>query len=237
MKYSFTGRIRYSELGEDRKLTMASLINYFQDCSNFQSEELGLGIDWLKARNRAWVLVSWQIHIKRCPAMGEDVIISTWASGFKGFQGTRNFTMESSCGEMLACANSVWMYVNLDTGHPDRVPAEEMERYGIEEPLGEDFGSRKVEMPREKGSAHSPVTVMEYHLDTNHHVNNGQYIQIARSCIPPELKLKGLRAEYRLQARLGDQIFPVSYRTGGGYVVALNNSEGKRFAVVEFCKA
>lgn len=237
MKYSFAGRIRYSELGEDRKLTMASLINYFQDCSNFQSEELGLGIDWLKSRSRAWVLVAWQIHIKRCPAMGEDVIISTWANGFKGFQGTRNFTMESGGGEMLACANSVWMYVNLDTGHPDRVPAEEIERYGIEEPLQESFGSRKIEIPREGGSAHSPVTVMEYHLDTNHHVNNGQYIQIAQGCIPPETELGELRAEYRLQARLGDQIFPVSYRTKKGWVVALNNLEGKLFAAVEFGRA
>ncbi len=32
MKYSFTSRIRYSEIGEDGNLTLPGLINYFQDC-------------------------------------------------------------------------------------------------------------------------------------------------------------------------------------------------------------
>ena len=31
MKYSFTSRIRYSEIGEDGNLTLPGLINYFQD--------------------------------------------------------------------------------------------------------------------------------------------------------------------------------------------------------------
>ena len=34
MKYSFD-RVRYSEIGEDKSLTLNSVINYFQDCSTF----------------------------------------------------------------------------------------------------------------------------------------------------------------------------------------------------------
>ena len=41
--YTFDSRIRYSETDSEGKLTMASIINYFQDCSTFQSEDLGLG--------------------------------------------------------------------------------------------------------------------------------------------------------------------------------------------------
>jgi len=44
MKYSFTSRIRYSEIGEDGNLTLPGLINYFQDCSTFQSEAIGEGV-------------------------------------------------------------------------------------------------------------------------------------------------------------------------------------------------
>ena len=35
--YTFDGRVRYSEVGEDGLLTMQSLLDYFQDCSTFQS--------------------------------------------------------------------------------------------------------------------------------------------------------------------------------------------------------
>ena len=43
MAYSFSGRVRYSEIGENGLLTLPGVLNYFQDCSTFQSEEVGLG--------------------------------------------------------------------------------------------------------------------------------------------------------------------------------------------------
>ena len=38
LKYYFDSRIRYSELDENLCLPLHGLINYFQDCSTFQSE-------------------------------------------------------------------------------------------------------------------------------------------------------------------------------------------------------
>ena len=34
--YSFDSRVRYSEVDEDRKLSLTGVINYMQDCSTFQ---------------------------------------------------------------------------------------------------------------------------------------------------------------------------------------------------------
>ena len=42
--YSFKSRVRYSEVGEDKKLSLNGIINYFQDCSTFQSEMLNNGV-------------------------------------------------------------------------------------------------------------------------------------------------------------------------------------------------
>ena len=41
--YTFDGRVRYSEVGEDGCMSLESLLNYFQDCSTFHSEDIGLG--------------------------------------------------------------------------------------------------------------------------------------------------------------------------------------------------
>ena len=94
MKYSFGGRVRYSEIGENGLLTLPGVLNYFQDCSTFQSEEVGLGISVLKDWKRFWVLSAWQVIVERYPAMGEEIRTSTWAYGFRGFMGFRNFTMD-----------------------------------------------------------------------------------------------------------------------------------------------
>ena len=98
MAYSFSGRVRYSEIGENGLLTLPGILNYFQDCSTFQSEEVGLGIDILKEWKRIWVLSAWQVVVDRYPYMGERIKTSTWAYGFRGFMGLRNFTMETEAG-------------------------------------------------------------------------------------------------------------------------------------------
>ena len=56
--YSFDSRVRYSEVDENRRITLLSILNYFQDCSSFHSEKIGVGIDYLNKRQCAWVLSS-----------------------------------------------------------------------------------------------------------------------------------------------------------------------------------
>ena len=106
MSYSFSGRVRYSETGENGLLTLPGILNYFQDCSTFHSEEIGNGMKILKEKNKFWVLSAWQVVVNRYPALGEEVVTSTWPYSFRGFMGQRNFTMDTKEGERLAYANT-----------------------------------------------------------------------------------------------------------------------------------
>ena len=63
--YTFDSRVRYSEIDHTGNMTLPALINYFQDCSTFQSEDIGLGTEVLKAKKKAWILSYWQIVIER----------------------------------------------------------------------------------------------------------------------------------------------------------------------------
>ena len=65
MIYQFDSRVRYSEVDENRRITLLSILNYFQDCSTFHSEDVGLGIDYLAEHKKVWLLSSWQIMIDR----------------------------------------------------------------------------------------------------------------------------------------------------------------------------
>ena len=87
MNYSFNSRVRYRETGENGKLTLPGVLNYFQDCCTFHAESVGLGGDVLKARDRAWVLSSWQVIVDEYPAMGTEIRITTAPYDFKGFMG------------------------------------------------------------------------------------------------------------------------------------------------------
>ena len=123
MNYSFNSRVRYSETGENGKLTLPGVLNYFQDCCTFHAESVGLGGDVLKARDRAWVLSSWQVIVDEYPAMGTEIRITTAPYDFKGFMGMRNFTIETMDGKKLAWANSNWTHLAISTGIPVRLCA------------------------------------------------------------------------------------------------------------------
>ena len=44
-EYTIRSRVRFSEIDHTRKMTLPGIINYFQDCSIFQSEEIGYGLE------------------------------------------------------------------------------------------------------------------------------------------------------------------------------------------------
>ena len=48
MSYSFESRVRFSEIGEDGCLTLPGVLDYFQDCCTFESEQTGVGMEVLK---------------------------------------------------------------------------------------------------------------------------------------------------------------------------------------------
>ena len=240
--YTFESRIRYSEVGEDRLLTVPSLIDYFQDCSTFQSEDLGMGLDHLKAEKMAWFVLFWQLNIYRRPKLAEKVRTGPSPYAMKGFLGYRNFMMETLEGERLVEANSVWSLMNTETMRPCRIPAPMMELYGTNPPFPMEYRDRKISLIKPDGAESaegSVITVSEQHLDSNHHVNNGQYVRFVMNMIPAGAELANLYVEYRKQARLGDRLVPVCFRKDGNggtaYVVSLENEADRReiFAAAE----
>lgn len=233
MGYSFTSRVRFSEMDADGHLSLHGVLNYFQDCCTFQSHSLGLGIQPLRERYRVWVLSSWQIVIERYPSLGEELTITTWPYDFKGFLGSRNFTMTTGDGERLAYANSLWTYIHTETGLPVRLMEEDIRGYVLEEKLDMNYAPRKIKIPDE-GVEHEIFPVSVEYLDTNHHVNNGQYVALAQRYLPEGFSIRQMRAEYKKQAVLGDLMKPKVSAVDGGYVVSLENLEGSPYAVVEF---
>lgn len=234
--YSFDSRIRYSECDENCKLRLDALMNYFQDASTFQSENLGVGFSYLVPRNLVWVLVSWQVEITRYPALGEEVEIGTLPYDFKGFIGSRNFCMKTKGGEMLAKANSIWTLLNFDSMKPALPPADMLEKYPVEPRLDMNYEGRKIAV-NEGGTCEDSIVVQRQHLDSNNHVNNAQYIIMAIQYLPQDFEVRNLRVEYKKQAHLGDVLIPNVVTEGDKVVISLRDDTGAVYVNVECRKA
>ena len=142
--YTFDSRVRYSETGEKGLLSMTGIVNYFQDASTFQSEDLGAGVELVSGLGVVWVLNSWQILVHEWPKLGDRIVVGTFPTFFKGFMGHRNFFMEDTDGRRLAEANSIWTLLDIKKGVPVRVPAEISDKYELFPPLPMEAAPRKI---------------------------------------------------------------------------------------------
>ena len=231
-RYEFEGRVRYSEIDHRGTMTLPALINYFQDASTFQSEAIGRGMDRLKHDRKAWVLSYWQVIVERYPQMCEKITTGTFATEFKGLYGNRNFYMKDGSGELIARANSIWAFMDLEKGRPVRPTAEHIDPYGTCEPLDMPYEERKIALP-EQSEAGEPFPVRKYHIDTNEHVNNCQYVQMALEMVPGDIQVRQLRVDYKKSAVLGDMIYPRMTAEQERTVVELCDADGKPYAIVE----
>ena len=229
--YTFKSTVRFSETDKDNKLSISQLISYFQDCSNFHSNSIGLYKDKLIGLHRAWFLTSWQIVINRRPRIDENMEIETRAYDIKGFYGLRNFIIYDENKEVCAYANSVWFYVDTTKGKPVKYEQAEGTGFEIDEEFPMEKDDRKITIPssasREiKGDS---FKVRESHLE---------YVRMALDFLPERFdvdEIKQIRVEYKKAAVLDEVVLTTYYYDDGGKKVyaSLDSEDGETFAKVE----
>lgn len=181
--YEFESRVRYSETDENGVLTVTGLVNYLQDCSTFHSMDVGLSVERLKEFNRAWLLSGWDIHILRMPKLYERIVIGTSPHLVRGVAAMRNFWVRAEEGGYLVKADSEWFCYDIVSAKPVRVEDRMIDPFGPRKNVLElPPMVRRVRVPEEL-VALKPLKIEQRFLDSNHHVNNAQYIEIAREAL------------------------------------------------------
>lgn len=230
--YQMESRVRFSETDHERKMSVGAIVDYFQDCSTFQTEDLGVGFSYLLPQNLTWILVYWQIVVEEYPVLGEKITVGTIPYEFKGFLGKRNFYLEKE-GKRVVKADSLWTLMNMETMLPAKISEEIAGAYSLEKKMDMEYLPRKIAVVGEEETGETFV-IQNHHLDCNHHVNNGQYIKMALSFLPSDAEICQIRAEYKNQAHLGDIIYPYVYREESKSYVCLCDAQKKPYVVTEF---
>lgn len=143
--------------------------------------------------------------------------------------------MKDEEGDVIACANTIWSLLDTDSGKPVKVNEDMLKGYALEPRLEMDYAPRKINVPGNCVQGER-VQIKKIHLDTNQHVNNGQFIQIAIDSLEESFPAAQLRAEYKKQVLLGDVLTPHVSAEGGKYVIVLKNAEDAVCCVVELAK-
>ncbi len=235
--YSYDTRIGYSKIGSNRQLTLSAVVDYFQDASTLEAEDCGKNLEWMQAHHLAWIISSWEFRIMRMPSLGEKIKVATVPYEMKGFYGLRNYWLMDEQGEMLVAANSYWILMDTEKMRPCKVDEELSASFQMGEKLEYDWMSRKIPEPME-GEPFPEVKVPYYFLDTNKHMNNARYVELAMEYLPEQMRegkgFSRVRVAYKQSALLGEKIYPEVTRQGEKVVVHLKTEKNSTYAIVEF---
>ncbi|SCW35667.1 Acyl-ACP thioesterase [Lachnospiraceae bacterium C10] len=233
--YEMRERIRFSETDGNLKLTCTGLIDLLQDCATFHSEDVGFTCQMLGEQDLGWFVTNWQVHLNALPSIGDRIVVRTYPYHFRGMMASRYFVIEGEDGTLYATANSIWVLMNRKTNKPQRAPKEMIEAYAPDEDPTEEFESRKI--PVEAGLVEAGRVVVDTSfLDTNGHVNNGRYVQLASHVLLQDSSYRAFFVEYKQQARLGDEITILKRESEDHIQVVLADQEGNPYVVTNWKK-
>jgi len=171
-------RVRSYELDALRHVNNAVYQNYFEEAATRASAEAGFPYEWYFRQKRAWVIRQMLIRYMAPLRYGDEVELRTWVSDIRRIYSHREYDLRrADSGEPVARARAKWVYVNLETMRPERIPAE---AEGAFQPTGEpgelNIRLRGAETFPESYRYRTERRVQRYELDPAGHVNNAVYL-------------------------------------------------------------
>ena len=220
--YSLNYKVTTSTCDSDGKLKLYSALQMMQDCSEMWIDSEQGVKDYFEKENMAQLLASRQVEVIRRPSFKEELTVTTSVYGMKSMFGFRNTFIYDAEGLPCYRTWSMGAFVDKGTGKLKKVDDQTISTMLLEPKLDMNYKDRRIILPKEGGTVLAPVAVQRSDIDYNKHVNNANYIRMAMELLPEGFEVKGLRVEYRVPARLNDQLVPTVYQQDELFIVALN---------------
>jgi medium-chain acyl-[acyl-carrier-protein] hydrolase len=202
-------QVHYSQLDYFKRVKITTIVDFFNDMAVYQSEILGIGLEYLKENGFGWVILKWDINIIKTPKYLDEIIVKTQPTGKRRIFAYRNFEIRDLQGNLMVEAKSIWSLVKIKDLKPVQIPDVVSDKYKLED--SNDIQNKIKDPNNFEGRANSIDIRIRYgDIDTNGHVNNEKYIAWIIESMPKEVimkyNLKKLKISYKKETKYGENI-------------------------------
>ena len=223
-----------SACDEHGRLKLCSALQMMQDCSELWIDSEPEVKRFFEEQGMCQVLASRQVDVVREPVRGERLRVETSIYEMKPKFGFRNTFVYGADGAPCYRTWSMGAFADRTTGKLRAVNDDVIASMTLENRLDMDYLDRRIAVPADGGiAAAEPFRAMRSDIDYNRHVNNVNYVRMGLDLLPEDFRVRRLRVEYRVPARLGDVLEPVVFDGRGTWTVLLRIG-GRTSAVMEF---
>lgn len=201
--------INIFNVDSEHKCKFSSLVDFLWDVIIAQSDYLGETKEGFVNNNCIWVLLKYDITIYEYPKFKDKITVQTKVVGAKKFYGYRQNTIKNSKGKVIGEVFSTAILIDFEKRRPTRISPEQSEIYGLEGeldelPLLDDIPN----IQKEDYVKDYPVRYSD--IDSNGHVNNVKYMEMAIDTLPRsilnEYNLFNIKVLFKKETSDGDTL-------------------------------
>jgi acyl-CoA thioester hydrolase len=224
--------VRHDELDRFGRLHPGVYLRYLAHAAVEASAAAGFDRDWYAAAGGMWLIRRSTLDLVDPVRGDERLAIATWVEDFRRVRSHRRYTIHGGDGRRCVEARTDWVYVDVASGRPRRIPPEFEEACGVGAGSGRERDAWEAPPPPAEPAVTSH-RVRASELDTVGHVNNAVYLDllaqalldvfedagwsldrlIADGGVP---RLAGADLEYLEGALYGDRLETATWFAAGG---------------------
>lgn len=200
-------KINIFNVDSEHKCRFSTLVDFLWDVVISQSDYLGETKEGFVHNQYIWVLLKYDITIYEYPKFRDTITVDTKVLGSKKFYGYRQNTIKNSEGKIIGEVFSTAILIDFEKRRPVRISSSQSEIYGLNGELDEVPPLDDIpKIQKENYIKDYPVRYSD--IDSNGHVNNVKYMEMAIDTLPrsilDEYKLFNIKVLFKKETTDGD---------------------------------
>ena len=228
--------VGYRDTNLLEELTNTSLLSFLENNAGKHSSKIGKN---LMSDSHTWMLLSWKVNVLKRPKFNDIIRVKTWSRKIEKFYAYRDFEIYNDKDELIAIASSKWIYLDIEKGKIVKVPQEVADSYESEEVYA--FDEKDSEFSKLKEPEYHE-NVIEFHImrnmiDTNRHLHNIYYLDIAKEVLPEKVYLEkefsNFEIMYKKEIKYGETPKAFYAKIDDEHIVTIkSNDESEVHAII-----
>jgi len=234
-------KIPLKDVEKGNVISDRGILEIFENAATHHSDSISDGVNEIKEKGKAWVLLDWKVKVISRPKYGCVFKVNTWSRENniqdKKIATYRDFEMTDEQDNLLVVATSKWTLVNIKTGRITSIDKELQERYLPEtKSVFDTWDIERVNKPEESMCATDYVVSREK-VDFNLHMHNIYYMDLAYNALPDDVynlrPFNNFRISYRREIKLGEKVkCKYTYQDEKHIITVYNEDESKVHSII-----
>lgn len=208
--YTKKFEVSFSDINENNELSNKGILRMMQEIAGLHSSSLGYGLNDAPKTGFAWLLLNWKLKVFSRPKWKETLTANTWSKSMNPLFAYRDIEIFDDNNNLVAVGSSKWILFDINKQSLCKIPPEVKEKFpNVDKSVFNEKFVEKLKEPENSNFVYE-YTIQRRDIDTNHHVNNLNYLDYAYQALPEDIyfsmDFSNVEIMYKHEAKLGDTV-------------------------------